>query len=386
MIQGWTGRSDERRILALLAESRGDSLDVVLRQLNLRHLVRNLHDRVGGADHRSQLLHLLTIDRIDDLSLHTRVALVWALQRGSTRRSFELAIRNVICASVGKELRDLRNRLNQSDSYRDLTRLIFKDIDDEDIRTEILQHIRNHQFPTDELIIFSDIDDTLFARLHDKSYPGKTRYPGVLAFFRVLNAAASAPGERANITFVTARPGLFGGIVAAYTRRSLRAAGIPHASILTGSLLALRSHRSMAARKIANVHQYHQVFPEYRFVFVGDNGQGDVDVGREMLRVFPEDVRGVFIHDIHETALNQPALHHEQGMEFFDTYIAAATAAWQNGIITYQQALEVGVEAIADLRKLALIPPQMRQDRLAEHQRDLEVLRSMHQPDVTAGT
>ncbi len=381
LLRGWTGRSDELKILELLRNCPDADLDTVLKQLNVRRLLRNLHNRVGGPHYRSQLVQLLTEQRIAQLSLETRVELVWAMQRGSTRTTFEQGIRNIFVASTGDELRELRNEINLSDSYRDLARLIFKDIDNQAIRDEILNHIQSNSVKIDQVKVLSDIDDTVFARLHDKRYPGKTRYPGVLAFFAALNHSLGKESDDANITFVTARPGLFGGIVSAWTRRTLAKAGIRRPTILTGSLFALRSHDSMARRKIRNIRQYHEVFPEYGLVFVGDSGQGDVEVGKLMLQEFPDSVRSVMIHDINETSLNHPSHTEILGIRSFDTYIAAATLAWKEGLITRQQALEVSSVAMKELRNIKVMLPEQKKSRLRDYEQDLKAL----QADIIPG-
>lgn len=384
MKRGWTGRRDEARILELLETAPAGSLDAILRELNVDALVRNLHNRLKGPDNRNRLLHLLTVDRLPHLSLETRADIVWALQKVHTTASLEMAIRNVIVASTGEELRQLRNVLNHSETYRDLPRLVFSDIDDPAIREEIIQHIATHQVPTNEVKVLSDIDDTVFARLHDKRYPGKTRYPGVLAFFNALDRAPDGTGEPGDLTFVTARPGLLAGIVASFTSRSLRKAGIKEHTILTGSLLALRSHGHMAQRKLQNMRRYHQLFPEYGIVFVGDSGQGDAQAGREMLRELGKVVRAVFIHDIRQHDLQHSDVTGDDGITYFDTYTAAAAAAWQVGLISAGQALAVGEKAIADLEALVAIPPKVREARVAEHQADLDTLRSTFSRESTA--
>lgn len=218
--RGFTGRRDEQRILSLLAACPDRALDAVLRDLSVRSLIRNFHNRFWGADSLDELLQLLTVDRLRNLSLATRADIIRALQKGRTRPSMEAAIRNIIVASTGVELRDLRNAINNADGFHDLSQLVFSDINDAAIRSEILEHIATHQSPTDELKVLSDIDDTVFARLHDKRYPGKTRYPGVLAFFNALDHAPDGTGTAGDLTFVTARPGLIGGLVARFTRRS----------------------------------------------------------------------------------------------------------------------------------------------------------------------
>ena len=320
---------------------------------------------------------MLTVDRLADLSLETRADIVWGLQRGRTPRTFETAIRSVFTASTGEELRQLRNMINWSGNHYDLSRLIFEDIDSDDIRQDILAHIKEHQVPTDELKVLSDIDDTVFARLHDKRYPGKTRYPGVLALFNALDRAPDGEGEQGDLAFVTARPGLFGGLVAAFTRRSLRKAGVKKHNILLGSLLALRSHSHMAKRKVRSIHRYHQIFPEYKLVFVGDSGQGDVQVGRTIKEDLGDAVRGIFIHDVTEVPLETSDAHAQEGIVYFDTYIAAAGEVWRAGIISAAQAISVGNAAIYDLESLVAITPSLREERLAEHMRDLATLRKM---------
>ncbi len=40
----------------------------------------------------------------------------------------------------------------------------------------------------------------------------------------------------------------------------------------------------MAQKKFSNMDEYSQLYPEYRFVFVGDNGQGDVRAAELMMR------------------------------------------------------------------------------------------------------
>lgn len=139
----------------------------------------------------------------------------------------------------------------------------------------------------------------------------------------------------------------------------------------------------MADRKMENIRRYHQLFPEYGLVFVGDSGQGDVEVGRQMLADLGDAVRGVFIHDVNETALDQPAAHPDEGIAYFDSYIAAAAAAWQAGIISADRALDVGNSAIADLEALVAIPAKVRKARMTEHQADLETLQSMVHADDT---
>lgn len=372
--RGWTSRRDEVRILEMLESCEGAELDAVLRELDPRKLLSDLNDRRLGARNVTRLVRLLTVDRLDDLSLETRARVIWGMQHGHTTPLFEHAIRTIMLDSTGEDLRKLRNLINTTGDHQDLEKLVFSDVENQEVRAEILNHIQVNAEPTTEMKVLSDIDDTVFARLHDRRYPGKSRYPGVLAFFNALDRGPDGSGQTGDLTFVTARPTLFSGLVERFTRKSLRAAGITNKVVLTGGLWALRSHRSMAKRKLNNIRNYHALFPEYGLVFVGDSGQGDVEVGKLLLRELPNAMAGVFIHDVKQTSLEERDLHAEAGIDFFNTYIAAAALAAKRGVISAEQAHEVGEAAMRDLEELTLLPAQMRADRLAEHEADLKVM------------
>lgn len=375
--RGWTHNGRETRIIEILASCQGAELDEVLRALDVKKLLRDLSYRRLGRNNERRLLQLLVEQRLPDLSLETRANLVWAMQRGHTHVEFERAILTIILASKGEELRDLRILLNTSGGRHDLSKLVYEDIDEGPIRDRLLQHIRDNAVSTDQVKVLSDIDDTVFARLHDHRFPGTTRYPGVLAFLNALDRGPRGDGKSGGITFVTARPTLIAGLVERWTQRTLRKAGIERKAIITGSLLGLRSHRSMARRKVRSISRYRELFPEYGLVFVGDSGQGDVQVGRLLLDEFGDAIRGVFVHDVKATPLGERDIHEMNGIDFFDTYIAAAGAATTRGVISAEQALEVAREALSEIEAMKFLPAPVRNDRLREHRRDLAALRQL---------
>ena len=50
--------------------------------------------------------------------------------------------------------------------------------------------------------------------------------------------------------------------------------------------------------KYKTFEQYLQLYPEFQFVFCGDDGQGDLYAGELMRRRYPVQVRAVFVHDV----------------------------------------------------------------------------------------
>lgn len=337
LMRGWTRRGREARIVRLLRHTPPDELDHLLGELDLVALVRKVDDRRFGPDHRSDLLTLLVHERRDSLSVPTLARLVNALHRGPTPRAHERAIRDVILSLEGEELGLLKTLTNTAGSYHDLDHLVFDDIDDETVRSEILTHIAQQAAgrPSPDLRILSDIDDTVICMLHDRRYPRGSTYPGVVEFLHALDrGAAEAPGRPGDLTFITARPSDPRGLVESYTRNGLAGLGLPAHSVMTGHILNLTTKGRIAERKLVNFDRSRLLFPECQVVFIGDNGQADVEVGRAMLARDPDHVRAVFIHNV--TGAGEDVRGHlaAEGIFLFDTYADAAARAHELGLIS----------------------------------------------------
>ncbi|EEY68746.1 uncharacterized protein PITG_19123 [Phytophthora infestans T30-4] len=95
--------------------------------------------------------------------------------------------------------------------------------------------------------------------------------------------------------------------------------------------VAFLTARPEFLRKRSNFVRFKRVFAEHRFVFVGDNGQGDIDLGKELLKdPHLYAVSAVLIHDVirnHATSkpLNQHSYRgkecNQSGIHSFRTYI-----------------------------------------------------------------
>ncbi|MGC4108181.1 MAG: DUF2183 domain-containing protein [Thermomicrobiales bacterium] len=382
LLSGLTLAGDEREIVSILRDAEPDDLNEILSRLDLERLFTKVDDHLIGADNFTALIHLL-MARVPRLHLGVKARIVNALQLGRTKRVEEELVHAIFLDTLGGELSDLKNAIDRSSTHHDMEKLIFSDIDAPDLREEMLAHIAREA----ETIaprtwkVLSDIDDTVFARLHDHRYPGKTVYPGVLAFYDELDRGPGmVPDETGDFTFVTARPTAFGGFIEGQTRQALTRAGLEPSAILTGSFFALTSHARMAGRKLEMFSRYREIFPEYDFIFIGDNGQGDADFGRRMLAMAPNEVAAVFIHDVTGAEHRATTTWVEDGLIYFDTYIGAAIEAWRKGLITRE-----GVNRVAEAAQEALetIPFRSEQDRLqvmSDHALDLQRVSML--PDV----
>ncbi|MEW5738944.1 MAG: phosphatase domain-containing protein [Myxococcota bacterium] len=363
-------RAEEGRILDILKSASPRELNYLVTKLDLHELVEAMDDRLVGPDNRTAFFQLLTKDRVGDLSVAARVALINGLQRGSTDGQEEAAIRDVFLATKGADLTALKNGIDAGD-YRDLQQLVFHDLDDAGVQKAILDHLQAQAVPSGEAKVLSDIDDTFYVNLKDKRYPAKTVYPGVRAFYAELDRGPGAEAGRAgDLAFVTARPNDRFGAVETMTKKMLEEKGV-EATVLSGDLLSNLSHEQIAEKKLENFRQYRQLYPEYGFSFLGDSGQGDVLFGLKMLKDAPGLVKGIFINDVVATPPAKRAELAAQGVHLTDTYVGAATEAFKLGLISREGLGRVVAAAKRDFEAIPFDDDAQRAARRAELDRDV---------------
>ncbi|RHY26649.1 hypothetical protein DYB32_007427 [Aphanomyces invadans] len=118
-----------------------------------------------------------------------------------------------------------------------------------------------------------------------------------------------------------------------------------------------------AGLKLDNFVRYTTLFPEYKFVFFGDSGQGDALLASQMRALFPDKVckrglRGMppnddfmqvvatFIHDIDPASPltgdgGLKADYSKNGVHFYNNYAAAGILAFEMGLISKEDATSV---------------------------------------------
>ncbi|MDC0749675.1 phosphatase domain-containing protein [Polyangium mundeleinium] len=369
-----TDRTEEARILDLLRDARPRELDHLLGRLPLQRLVSSIDDRVVGPDNRTALFRLLCEERLGDLSISTRAALIFALQRGRTDTADETALGRILLGTRGAELTDLKNAIDDGGDYRDLQQLFFRDLDDDLLREKLFEHFRVAATPRADLKVLSDIDDTLYPNWKDARYPRTKEprpYPGVRAFYNELDLAFSPHGDLGDLTFLTARPGDRVGFGEGITRKHLTALGLPHAKVLTGDFGHLATHDLMADKKYGSFIEYRKLFPEYTFVFCGDSGQGDAIAGARMMEHPGDGMRAVFIHDVVNTDAEGRAAWRAKGVAFNDTYIGHALDAHALGLLDRAALRRVADAALRDLHDVPFDDLGQREARWTEFRRDI---------------
>ncbi|KAJ8524299.1 hypothetical protein ON010_g16820 [Phytophthora cinnamomi] len=225
--------------------------------------------------------------------------------------------------------------------------------------------------------LLCDIDDTMLAALFDTRYPELTVYPGVHQFAQeLLRRSATIAADTADthsgyereddeddelesgqssstkskevqrVAFLTARPEF----LRKRSLQELRACGFQHFTLLMGRFANMWGSQRIASGKLRNFVRFKRVFAEHRFVFVGDNGQGDIDLGKELLKnPHLYAVSAVLIHDIirnHTTGkLNQHSYRgkecNQNGIHSFRTYIGASFHLYMLGLLPLSAVVRV---------------------------------------------
>ena len=355
LLRGITDRGDERKIIDLLATMATDDLRRTLTTIDLNWLVGDVDDHFFGPKHREELIHRLTDERLADLDVACKERLLNAIQRRATTLWLETGARRILCGTTGAELFALKRAIDARGTEQDLGKLLYDDIDNQDIRAEILAHFAAQaaERAARELKVVSDIDDTFYANWRDKRYPEKTVYPGVLQVFAEIDRGPKGDDPEGDILFVTARPEDGLGLVERATRKTLGIRGATNIAVFTGNLGSIFGSRVIASKKLNNFENITNLYPEADFVLFGDTGQGDVAFGRAAKELANERVRAGLMHDVVDTPEGKRKALRERGIVLFDTYIGAALHLFDAGLIS-----EEGLRRVRHIAwdELALVP------------------------------
>ncbi|OWZ23851.1 hypothetical protein PHMEG_0001214 [Phytophthora megakarya] len=310
------------------------------------------------------------------LSVSTLATIILSLQKYAAETDVVMCIRDCFCAKRSMACLQLKNKVDAKFPMFDL---IYHCIRSEAEREVILKHfeaeavaLRVSSTFFAPIKLLCDIDDTMLAALFDTRYPELTVYPGVHQFAQeLLRRSATISADAADqhsgyerddsddeddleagkttslkkiknvqrVAFLTARPEL----LRKRSVQELRACGFQHFTLLMGRFANMWGSQRIASGKLRNFVRFKRVFAEHRFVFVGDNGQGDIDLGKELLKnPHLYAVSAVLIHDvIRNHASDKPVTQHsyrgmecnQNGIHSFRTYIGASFHLYMLGLL-----------------------------------------------------
>ncbi len=117
--------------------------------------------------------------------------------------------------------------------------------------------------------------------------------------------------------------------------------------------------------------RYRLLYPEHRYVFLGDSGQGDALLAARLMAERASVMRGVFIRNILPTDAQGRAAWAAKGGPLFDTYVGAALHAFELGLISREGLARVACAARDEVAAIAFPNDRTRAARRAEVQRDV---------------
>ncbi|MDP2434140.1 MAG: DUF2183 domain-containing protein [archaeon] len=383
-------------ILRMFKTASPAQLNYWLPQINFPQLLISL----GDARTRLALVHSL-LGNQQKLSVLTLTVVIDGIQKTDTafsRSEKEQLLAALVCATAGGTLRDLKMVVDHRLSHHNMNRLVFKDITDPSLREQVLEHVREHaRLYSDSrcVKILSDIDDTLFCSGGppggvDVSIPKGTLYPGIIEFYLELLRGLGNPQFDSTITFLSARPSVGdSGITESATYHRLqtiwdeRQVPSPIPNLLPGSLRGsgpslFGKMDGIAAKKFQNFIEYAQIYPEARFIFIGDNGQADVKTAEMMRDALPERVLAAFIHDVMAEKKPGSVVGSSEShvmISFHRTYIGAAISAFGSNMISAAGLYSISQCAIRQLETIvSWKSPMHRAKVLQMHHSDLETV------------
>ena len=227
--------------------------------------------------------------------------------------------------------------------------------------------------------IISDYDDTiecsggLYPAGCDRRYDRHVPYPGVGAFYREIDLCGSgdvvsalvargwpSDGEHGGITrlgnlaVISARPRGFAEHSSYSKFAALQKKGILHCTptLLPGSLMGgkefvLRDRlEPLAENKFTNFKEYATLYPEFEYVFVGDNGQADVRAVAMMMQLPYIKFRAAFVHVVQPITQTYGIPPDTSKFCFFTNYVQAALYAYQHSILSAASLARVTIDAV----------------------------------------
>lgn len=244
--------------------------------------------------------------------------------------------------------------------------------------------------------ILSDVDDTLlcsgggYPAGVDKTYPRKAIYPGVLSFYRELEAgphvdkgltdtAKRQNNLNLNLVFLSARPHVYKDLSESRTFLKFREMEGLNArpTLLSGSIAAGTSFimndniEALSQVKYQSYKEYISLYPEYKSIFIGDNGQGDV-LAAEMIfndkdltfisnhtntmdstlsRAYMHIVKPISQTSVRDISYKNP-WKVQSKIFYFYTYIDAAIDAYKHDLISIFGLRRIMSESIHDFYKI----------------------------------
>ena len=243
--------------------------------------------------------------------------------------------------------------------------------------------------------IMTDIDDTLYPNTEhgtyiagsDVSWPEKNPYPGIIKFYDLFYS--NLPIFARYTTVLSATPGFlkkskladahhilhnilqeYGFIQGPESKTQIATHVTDFASNWAGQFRGSLTNKDVSVDTINSAYklfgntkferfkQYLTIFPEYKILFFGDNGQGDVLAGKQMVEY--SDRCHVFIHKVSENGTTfKKSFEEDQNiprLNFFKNYYEAAVKLRELGVFTRDNVNDIKTQILNEIMDINKMP------------------------------
>jgi len=259
----------------------------------------------------------------------------------------------------------------------DLRELIFNYLSEEQKSAALTNIVKNRINTINHII--TDIDDTIFPNYNgfletfgsDTSWVSNKLYPGIAKFYE--HFYKTLPLKESRYSTILSGTPLFLKNARLHNNKIQSAIGSDYGVLhgfdnkrqLLRALVVGMSERPLynfapssnhlAEIKFKRYTQYKQLFPEYRMLVIGDNGQGDLAAGIKILNT--DDSALIFIHNImrYKTHFifsedDEQKFKHER-LYFFKNYLELSVIFFKLNIFKFKDLKSIHAEIRAELNK-----------------------------------
>lgn len=185
---------------------------------------------------------------------------------------------------------------------------------------KLLTHFQKYK-AKDRIQLVWDIDDTIKVR-SDNSFPFNTLYPGIKTILSITNFN--------NISiFITSRPKIVGTTV--LDKLDIKNKLVLHGDLISGIQYIFNSYQNAIQDKINNLIKVSLLFPEFKFILIGDTGKVDPMFFKSVIN-YPF-VDNYYLHKIRIKG----NLIETNSMNCFESYDQLINILFKKGLISKEQ-------------------------------------------------
>lgn len=207
----------------------------------------------------------------------------------------------ILLDTKGFQLIYLKKMIDYDRNLPNLEYFVFTLIPFDNERNKLLVHFLNeaHELKRngfDKYALISDIHDTVYPSHYDNLSENEK--------FNVLNENGSYKNINVfhdcfeYLVFITSIP--FNKLNYIKVNETLDNFSISERSICMGKLWKNWQNKSRMAKKMRTIKNIIQIYPEYKFIWVGDSGESDCDIGKSIMDISIGQIPLILIHKINK--------------------------------------------------------------------------------------